>query len=70
MVRVDEDGNPLRHRPRCFNRMCGADDCENCHPEAYSEIACPECGKMTTALELDWHGDTCEECESKTRGMI
>lgn len=27
---------------KCNDRMCGADDCLNCHPEGYSE-ECSEC---------------------------
>lgn len=28
--------NPSSHY-RCINRLCGADDCSNCHPENYVE---------------------------------
>ncbi len=36
---------------KCSDRMCGADDCERCHPENFDgtvylhdRIQCPDCG--------------------------
>ena len=31
----DEFEPRRKRRYRCSDRMCGAEDCENCHPEAF-----------------------------------
>lgn len=46
---------------RCPDRMCGAPDCERCHPGAYDLIACHWCLGLFPAWRIDEHEDECPE---------
>jgi hypothetical protein len=52
---------------RCSDRMCGADDCPNCHPEnkpTNDSFYCRECGDQTVnATEI------CGICEDNLSGL-
>lgn len=41
----DEGNSPSRYRSpyRCTDRMCGALDCSNCHPEGEGRETCAQC---------------------------
>jgi hypothetical protein len=41
-----------------YDRPCGADDCDRCHPESYTPVECVECGVEGPR----WAMHQCEEC--------
>lgn len=47
---------------RCSDRMCGAFDCSNCHPELQDSTPCPCCGELAP-LWYRVEGDLCADCE-------
>ena len=47
---------------KCKDMMCGADDCDRCHPGCHDEIHCVnECGNFVFAYEADRFCRDCEE---------
>lgn len=56
---------------RCFDRMCGASDCGNCHPGADSPVECSECGVAWESWEAhDYLAEVdgefyCEDCSNE-----
>lgn len=41
--------------------LCGADDCERCHPELTLNTECTLCGKSVKVKDTDFEGK-CEDC--------
>lgn len=61
-----DDAYPVRraHRYSCSDRMCGALDCANCHPELQGTHSCDCCGAERDNWD-EWLGDDgnlCPDC--------
>ena len=52
----------------CSDGMCGADDCERCHPGCNDDIECAVCGNYIARHEaktcLVCGRDVCEDCQT------
>jgi len=42
----------------CGDRMCGADDCETCHPGCRDPVICGDCGDE----QEKWRTGNCRAC--------
>lgn len=60
---------------RCYDGLCGAEDCPRCNPGCGEIIICPRCGREEYACYIDgWEMDrfnaysgVCPECKAETK---
>lgn len=66
----------LRTLKRCYDGLCGAEDCPKCNPGCDAVVTCSECGKeeYICYIDDDWEMDSfniycglCPECVEKLR---